>query len=146
MLYERYVLSHNVVEMVTMRVTWPNGIRGLSRVRVKNKYKLTGSECCLFSIFPSLDMSRPTRTHTNRLVSALSFSFFLFLALLLLCPPAVSASAEDKKAEYGTVIGIGTWSPSCFSLYATHTALRLGNDVRTSHHAVSMIPYQCPSI
>jgi len=34
----------------------------------------------------------------------LSFAFFLFLALLLLCPPAVSA--DDKKAEYGTVIGI----------------------------------------
>jgi heat shock protein 5 len=49
-------------------------------------------------------MSRPTRTHTTRLVSALSFSFFLFLALILLCPPAVSA--EDKKSEYGTVIGI----------------------------------------
>jgi len=49
-------------------------------------------------------MSRPTRTHTTRLVSGLSFAFFLFLALILLCPPAVSA--EDKKSEYGTVIGI----------------------------------------
>ncbi|KAI9451252.1 heat shock protein 70 [Lactarius psammicola] len=49
-------------------------------------------------------MSRPTRTHTTRLLSGLSFAFFLFLALILLCPPAVSA--EDKKSEYGTVIGI----------------------------------------
>ncbi|KAI0289651.1 heat shock protein 70 [Russula brevipes] len=49
-------------------------------------------------------MSRPTRTHTARLLSGLSFAFFLFLTLVLLCPPAVSA--EDKRAEYGTVIGI----------------------------------------
>ncbi|KAH8977177.1 heat shock protein 70 [Lactarius hatsudake] len=49
-------------------------------------------------------MSRPTRTHATRLVSGLSFAFFLFLALILLCPPAVSA--DDKKSEYGTVIGI----------------------------------------
>ncbi|KAH9052026.1 heat shock protein 70 [Lactarius deliciosus] len=53
-------------------------------------------------------MSRPTRTHATRLVSGLSFAFFLFLALILLCPPAVSA--DDKKSEYGTVIGIGTYS------------------------------------
>ncbi|KAH9033559.1 heat shock protein 70 [Lactarius hengduanensis] len=49
-------------------------------------------------------MSRPTRTRATRLVSGLSFAFFLFLALILLCPPAVSA--DDKKSEYGTVIGI----------------------------------------
>ncbi|KAH9064466.1 heat shock protein 70 [Lactarius vividus] len=53
-------------------------------------------------------MSRPTRTRATRLVSGLSFAFFLFLALILLCPPAVSA--DDKKSEYGTVIGIGTYS------------------------------------
>ncbi|KAA1475720.1 heat shock protein 70 [Dentipellis sp. KUC8613] len=49
-------------------------------------------------------MSRPSRTHVGRLASGLSLFFFLFLALILLCPPAVSA--EDKKSEYGTVIGI----------------------------------------
>ncbi|KAI0297012.1 heat shock protein 70 [Multifurca ochricompacta] len=49
-------------------------------------------------------MSRPTRTHTTRLISGLSFAFLLFFSLLLLCPSAVSA--EDKKSEYGTVIGI----------------------------------------
>ncbi|KAI9512142.1 heat shock protein 70 [Russula earlei] len=49
-------------------------------------------------------MSPPTRKHTTRLLSGLSFAFFLLLALLLLCPPAVSA--DDKKSEYGVVIGI----------------------------------------
>ncbi|KAH9993033.1 heat shock protein 70 family [Russula vinacea] len=49
-------------------------------------------------------MSRPSRTQSSRLLSSLSFAFFLFFALILLCPPSVSA--EDKKSEYGTVIGI----------------------------------------
>ncbi|TFY70810.1 hypothetical protein EVG20_g2191 [Dentipellis fragilis] len=49
-------------------------------------------------------MSRPSRTHAGRLASGLSLFFFLFLALILLCPPAVTA--QDKKSEYGTVIGI----------------------------------------
>jgi endoplasmic reticulum chaperone BiP len=52
-------------------------------------------------------MSRPTRTHSARLLSGLSLAFFIFLAAIFLCPPAVSA--EDKKSEYGTVIGIGTY-------------------------------------
>ena len=58
-------------------------------------------------------MSRPTRTHTARLLSGLSFAFFLFLAVILLCPPAVSA--QDKRAEYGTVIGIGMCPPHFIS-------------------------------
>ncbi|KZT05220.1 heat shock protein 70 [Laetiporus sulphureus 93-53] len=48
---------------------------------------------------------RPTRTQSRRLVSSLSIVFFAFLALLLLCPVAVTAD-EDKRSEYGTVIGI----------------------------------------
>jgi endoplasmic reticulum chaperone BiP len=48
---------------------------------------------------------RPTRTHARRVASTLSLTFFAFLAIILLCPVAVKA--EDKKAEYGTVIGIG---------------------------------------
>ncbi|CCM02108.1 uncharacterized protein FIBRA_04185 [Fibroporia radiculosa] len=50
-------------------------------------------------------MSRPTRTQSRRLVSSLSLLFFALTALLLLCPVAVSAD-EDKRGEYGTVIGI----------------------------------------
>jgi hypothetical protein len=38
--------------------------------------------------------------------SRLSFAFFLFIALITLCPPMVSAA--DKKSEHGTVICIGT--------------------------------------
>ncbi|GBE87109.1 78 kDa glucose-regulated protein [Sparassis crispa] len=48
---------------------------------------------------------RPTRTQSRRLVSSLSLVFLTLVALLLLCP--VSANAQDdKKADYGTVIGI----------------------------------------
>jgi len=36
----------------------------------------------------------------------MSLVFFAVLALLLLCPVAVNAD-EDKKLDYGTVIGIG---------------------------------------
>ena len=61
-------------------------------------------------------MARPSRKHSSRLITSLSFAFFLFIALIALCPPAVSA-AEDKKAEYGTVIGIGTSFFSSFFLF-----------------------------
>lgn len=60
-------------------------------------------------------MSRPTRTHSARLISGLSLAFFIFLAVVCLCPPAVSA--EDKKSEYGTVIGIGTYPRSFFFFF-----------------------------
>ena len=36
----------------------------------------------------------------------MSLVFFTVLALILLCPVAVNAD-EDKKPEFGTVIGIG---------------------------------------
>jgi len=48
---------------------------------------------------------RPSRTQSRRMASSLSFIFFAFVALILLCPVAVSAD-EDKKSEYGTIIGI----------------------------------------
>ncbi|OCH88948.1 heat shock protein 70, partial [Obba rivulosa] len=48
---------------------------------------------------------RPTRTQSRRLASSMSLIFLAFLALILLCPVSVSAQ-EDKKSEYGTVIGI----------------------------------------
>lgn len=80
-------------------------------------------------LFHPSTMSRPTRTHTTRLVSGLSFAFFLFLALLLLCPPAVSA--DDKKAEYGTVIGIGTCLLAFYFWTQLTLHIRLGDNVRT---------------
>jgi hypothetical protein len=58
-----------------------------------------------FHLSLPLNMARPSRKHSSRLISSLSFVFFLFIALTALCPPAVSA---DKKPEYGAVIGIGT--------------------------------------
>ncbi|KAI0946194.1 hypothetical protein AcV7_010231 [Taiwanofungus camphoratus] len=48
---------------------------------------------------------RPTRTQSRRMASSLSLVFIAFLALLLLCPVAVSAD-DDKRNDYGTVIGI----------------------------------------
>ena len=75
-------------------------------------------------------MSRPSRKHSSRLLSSLSFAFFLFIALIFLCPPAVSA--QDKKSEYGTVIGIGM---SFFLSFFLSVSLiwfifRFGNNVR----------------
>jgi hypothetical protein len=89
-------------EMMTRRVlcvTWQFGRRGLF------EYKKSVQSASLFNFLP-LIMSRPSRTQASRFLSSLSFAFFLFIALILLCPPSVSA--EDKKSEYGTVIGIGT--------------------------------------
>jgi len=37
----------------------------------------------------------------------MSLVFFTIFALILLCPVAVNAADEDKKSEFGTVIGIG---------------------------------------
>jgi len=37
----------------------------------------------------------------------MSLVFFTVLALVLLCPVAVNAADEDKKPDFGTVIGIG---------------------------------------
>ncbi|TFY64751.1 hypothetical protein EVJ58_g2420 [Rhodofomes roseus] len=48
---------------------------------------------------------RPTRSQSRRVVSSISLLFLAFVALLCLCPVAVSAD-EDKRSEYGTVIGI----------------------------------------
>lgn len=48
---------------------------------------------------------RPTRTQSRRLLSSMSLVFLAFLALILLCP--VSVNADDEKAKYGPVIGIG---------------------------------------
>ncbi|KZT66757.1 heat shock protein 70 [Daedalea quercina L-15889] len=48
---------------------------------------------------------RPTRLQSRRVVSSLSFLFLALVAILCLCPVAVNAD-EDKRSEYGTVIGI----------------------------------------
>jgi hypothetical protein len=82
-------------------------------------------------------MARPSRKHSSRLLTSLSFVFFLFIALIAFCPPAVSA--EDKKAEYGTVIGIGT--PFLLFLSSLFPSLiwfilRLGNNVRSVRRAL----------
>lgn len=50
----------------------------------------------------------PTRTQSRRMASSLSLVVFAFLALVCILPAAVNADeASNKKAEYGTVIGIG---------------------------------------
>ena len=50
----------------------------------------------------------PSRAHT--LTSTLFFSLLALVAILALCPVAVGAD-EDKKSEFGTVIGIGEQDP-----------------------------------
>ncbi|KAF9784635.1 heat shock protein 70 family [Thelephora terrestris] len=48
---------------------------------------------------------RPTRRQSRNLIGSMSLVLFTILALILLCPVAVNAD-EDKKSEFGTVIGI----------------------------------------
>ncbi|KAF9784700.1 heat shock protein 70 family [Thelephora terrestris] len=48
---------------------------------------------------------RPTRRQSRNLLGSMSLVLFTILALILLCPVAVNAD-EDKKSEFGTVIGI----------------------------------------
>ena len=50
---------------------------------------------------------RPTRRQSRTLLGSMSLLFFTIFALILLCPVAVNAADEDKKSEFGTVIGIG---------------------------------------
>ena len=45
----------------------------------------------------------------------MSLVLFTIFALILLCPVAVNAD-EDKRSEYGTVIGIGQYPPVSPSL------------------------------
>lgn len=51
-------------------------------------------------------MSRPSRSQSRGLASALGVAFLALLAVICLCP-AVAAVEETPKSEYGTVIGIG---------------------------------------
>lgn len=63
------------------------------------------------SLFPLLAMAlsrRPTRSRARKVASAVSFLCLAFVAILCLAPGAVRADElDDKRAEYGTVIGIG---------------------------------------
>ncbi|EIN05850.1 heat shock protein 70 [Punctularia strigosozonata HHB-11173 SS5] len=50
-------------------------------------------------------MARPSRTQARRAASALSLCCLLLLAVLCFFP-AAAVAADDKRSEYGTVIGI----------------------------------------
>jgi len=64
---------------------------------------------------------RPTRRQSRNLLGSMSLVFFTIFALILLCPVAVNAADEDKKSEFGTVIGIGQYMPAHFSFMFTAT-------------------------
>lgn len=49
---------------------------------------------------------RPSRTRARRVATSIPLLILAFLAIILLCPVSVNAD-DDKKSEYGTVIGIG---------------------------------------
>lgn len=51
---------------------------------------------------------RPTRRQSRNILGSMSLVLFTIFALILLCPVAVNAD-EDKKSEFGTVIGIGQY-------------------------------------
>ena len=75
---------------------------------------------------------RPSRTSLSRagkLVSPFSLAFAIVIAILTLCPVTVKAD-EDKKVEYGAVIGIGEFMLSRIYVLFSPTTLRLGNNVR----------------
>jgi amino acid permease len=70
---------------------------------------------------------RPSRTQSRNMASTLSLILFAFLALILLCPVAVNAD-EDKKSEYGTIIGIGRSIPTlCHFQWLIIPLLRFGH-------------------
>ena len=51
---------------------------------------------------------RPTRSRARKVASTVTILCLVFAALLCLAPVAVKADdADDRRAEYGTVIGIG---------------------------------------
>ena len=75
---------------------------------------------------------RPTRRQSRNLLGSMSLAFFTIFALILLCPVAVNAD-EDKKSEYGTVIGIGQYIPT-----STSPVLAMIDDV--SQILVLLIP------
>ena len=62
----------------------------------------------------------PTRRQSRNLLGSMSLVFFTIFALILLCPVAVNAD-EDKKSEFGTVIGIGQNTPAHLSFVFTAT-------------------------
>ena len=59
---------------------------------------------------------RPTRRQSRNLLGSVSLVFFTIFALILLCPVAVNAD-EDKKSEFGTVIGIGRYTLAPSSVF-----------------------------
>ena len=50
----------------------------------------------------------PTRKQSTNLLASLSFTLFLLISIILICPVATKAD-EQSRPEYGTVIGIGAF-------------------------------------
>jgi hypothetical protein len=70
----------------------------------------------------------------------MSLVFFTIFALILLCPVAVNAADEDKKSEFGTVIGIGQSTPTPPSSVFTTT-----NDVSQTLVPLILVWGECCS-
>ena len=100
----------------------------------KKSYISSSSFTSRFSILFKMTIhrrpSRPSLSRARSLVSTLSLAFIALVSILALCPVSVKAD-EDKRSEYGTVIGIGKSTASI--LYMNAHSNGLGSDLGTTY-------------
>jgi len=87
---------------------------------------------------------RPTKRQSRNLLGSMSLVFFTIFALILLCPVSVNAD-EDKKSEFGTVIGIGQYTMPTHLSFAFTVADNV-SQILVPHILVLGEPLQPPPV